>query len=32
MHILQGSRWKGIAETLREATSAMDQIEPAESD
>ena len=32
MHILQGSRWKGIAETLREATSAMDQIEPAASD
>ena len=32
MHILQGSRWKGIAETLREATSAMNQVEPAASD
>jgi hypothetical protein len=32
MHILQGSRWRGIAETLREATSAMNQVEPAASD
>lgn len=32
MHILQGSRWRGIAETLREATSAMNQVEPATSD
>lgn len=29
MHLLQGNRWKGIAETLREATSAMRQVEPA---
>ena len=32
MHILQESRWKRIAETLREATSAMNQVEPAASD
>lgn len=32
MHILQGSRWKGIAETLREATSAMNRVEPGASD
>jgi len=32
IHILQGGRWKGIAETLREATSAMNQVEPAASD
>ena len=32
IHILQGGRWKGIAETLREATSAMNQVESAASD
>lgn len=32
MHILQGNRWKGVAETLREATSAMNQVEPCVSE
>ena len=27
MHILQGNRWKGIAETLREATIAINKVE-----
>lgn len=31
-HILQGNRWKGIAETLREATSAINQVESAISE
>ena len=31
MNLLQGNRWNGIAETLREATSAINQVESAKS-
>jgi len=32
MHLLQGNRWNGIAETLREATSAINKVEPTKSE
>jgi len=32
MHLLQGNRWNGIAETLREATNAINKVESANSE